>query len=227
MTTEKQTAANRENAKRSTGPRTAEGKARSSQNALKTGIDAQSEIIRGESREKLEAIIVQLDQEYSPATSAERFQVDVLARCTWLMIRYAKADAQIWEAGMKAAFQATEKDEVGRGFYQREATFTRLGRRVDATRRAFTDAEREFERLQANRFAAEVLEPQPEPAPQPPQPDETAAPTEELGSNAKTGPEPAPSQPQTPAPTPATPKFAPEPASDPRRTPEQAPPKSA
>ena len=74
MATEKQTAANRENAQKSTGPRTAEGKARSSQNALKTGIDAQSEIIRGESREKLETLIVQIDLEYCPVTSAERFQ---------------------------------------------------------------------------------------------------------------------------------------------------------
>jgi len=223
MATEKQTAANRENAQKSTGPRTAEGKARSSQNALKTGIDAQSEIIRGESREKLETLIVQIDLEYCPVTSAERFQVDILVRCTWLMNRYAKADAQIWEAGMKAAFQATEKDEVGRGFYQRESTFTRLGRRVDATRRAFTDAERELERLQANRFAAEAAEAT-EAAAQPP---ETEAPAEELGSNLNTGPEPAPTQPQTPAPTPATPKFGPEPASGPRRTPEQAPPRSA
>ena len=72
MATEKQTAANRANAQRSTGPRTAEGKARSSQNALKTGIDAQSEIIRGESREKLEALVLQFDQEYCPVTQAIR-----------------------------------------------------------------------------------------------------------------------------------------------------------
>ena len=215
MATERQTAANRQNAQKSTGPRTAEGKARSSQNALQTGIDAQSEIIRGESREKLEALVAQFNEEYCPLTHAERFQVDILVRSAWLTSRYAKAEAQLWEAGMKAAFQATEKDEVGRGFHQREATFSRLGGRVDATRRAFTAAERELERLQANRLAteaAEVLEPE--------------AQTGELGSILNNGAEPAATHSRDPY-SPAIPKFGPEPASGPLGTPAQAPPKSA
>ena len=45
MATEKQIAANRRNAAKSTGPRSPEGKARSSMNALKSGVDAEAEII--------------------------------------------------------------------------------------------------------------------------------------------------------------------------------------
>jgi hypothetical protein len=43
MATPKQNQANRQNAQRSTGPRSAEGKAASRFNALKTGIDAKAQ----------------------------------------------------------------------------------------------------------------------------------------------------------------------------------------
>jgi hypothetical protein len=48
MATPAQIAANRANAQKSTGPRTAEGKAASRLNALKHGLDAESLIIPGE-----------------------------------------------------------------------------------------------------------------------------------------------------------------------------------
>ena len=53
MSTENQIEANRLNAQKSTGPRSAEGKARSSMNALESGIDAKSLIIRGENIDTL------------------------------------------------------------------------------------------------------------------------------------------------------------------------------
>lgn len=48
MATEKQIQANRNNAKKSTGPRTEKGKARVSQNALKHGLLARDAILPGE-----------------------------------------------------------------------------------------------------------------------------------------------------------------------------------
>ena len=48
MASQKQTEANRLNAQKSTGPRSVEGKAASRMNALKSGIDARSNFIRGE-----------------------------------------------------------------------------------------------------------------------------------------------------------------------------------
>src|SRR3989442_13216260 len=56
MPTEAQINANRLNAKKSTGPTSPEGKARSSLNALKSGIDAWSHIIPGEDPAELEAL---------------------------------------------------------------------------------------------------------------------------------------------------------------------------
>ena len=48
MISEKQRRANRENAKKSTGPRTAEGKARSSKNGIKHGLLARDAVMADE-----------------------------------------------------------------------------------------------------------------------------------------------------------------------------------
>jgi hypothetical protein len=69
MATLTQIEANRRNAQHSTGPRTAEGKAASSMNALKTGIDAQSSVIPGEDAAALVALTERLP---AAPTSAAR-----------------------------------------------------------------------------------------------------------------------------------------------------------
>jgi hypothetical protein len=54
MTTQKQIKANRKNAQKSTGPRTGEGKASVSKNAVKHGLFAES-VIKGENEADYEA----------------------------------------------------------------------------------------------------------------------------------------------------------------------------
>ena len=69
MPTDKQTEANRLNAQKSTGPRTAEGKARSSMNALQTGIDAKSLVIFDE---KVEDLKKQLGEKWDELTGKKK-----------------------------------------------------------------------------------------------------------------------------------------------------------
>jgi hypothetical protein len=52
MASERQIAANRQNAKRSRGPKTEHGKARSSRNALRHGFSARKYLLAGESWEE-------------------------------------------------------------------------------------------------------------------------------------------------------------------------------
>ena len=78
MPTEKQIAANRANAKKSTGPNTEKGKATSSRNAVKTGLDARSEIIRYERRHEYDLLIAEYYARFQPAIPEERCLVDDL-----------------------------------------------------------------------------------------------------------------------------------------------------
>src|SRR5713101_2035842 len=95
MATDKQIEANRLNAKKSTGPRSVAGKAVSSMNALKSGVDAKSDVIRGEDPAALQALTDAYIERYQPATVEERQHVDVMIR----------ADAQIWNYHLDSIYK--------------------------------------------------------------------------------------------------------------------------
>src|SRR6266699_2627213 len=96
MSTLKQIAANRTNAAKSAGPRTAEGKATSSANSFKTGLYARSQIIVGEDPAELRTLSDQYFHHCQPATPQESFLVVTLIDSDWLLRRYALADAKVW-----------------------------------------------------------------------------------------------------------------------------------
>lgn len=85
--TERQRAANRSNARRSTGPRTAAGKRRSSLNALKHGVFAQSfeEAMKvfGEDRAEFDRLHRDFVVSFHPQTPFEAILVDDLAFLWW------------------------------------------------------------------------------------------------------------------------------------------------
>jgi len=70
---------NRENAKHSTGPRTAAGKRRSSQNALRHGLAAQSVVVPAEDEAQYQQLCGKFFDEYKPATATEATMVQLLA----------------------------------------------------------------------------------------------------------------------------------------------------
>ena len=150
MSSLKQLEANRLNAQKSTGPRSVVGRAVSSQNALKTGIDAESLIIRGEKAEDLETLTAEYFTRFRPQTPEERHYVDSLVRDDWQLRRLAKADTQIWDHTMNAAFKLDENAPLGHAFAHADKTFTRLQRRIDATHRSYNTALRELRRLQSD-----------------------------------------------------------------------------
>ncbi|HEX3742802.1 MAG TPA: hypothetical protein VHW09_02690 [Bryobacteraceae bacterium] len=153
MPTQKQIAANRRNAQKSTGPRTPEGKARSSQNALKSGIDAHAQIIHNESPAELEHLKFEYHGRFLPGTPEQRMLVDTLIDCEWLLRRFRRTEAELWVEGMRDRVHPTI---LGESFNRMDETFARLQRRIDATQRNYRNALHELERLQA---AAEPITP--------------------------------------------------------------------
>src|ERR1017187_7415477 len=88
MSTPKQTAANRANSKKSTGPRSAQGKAASRSNSLKTGLYARSQIIAGEAPADLHALSDRYFLRWDPATPEESFLVSTLIDSDRLLPRH-------------------------------------------------------------------------------------------------------------------------------------------
>lgn len=75
MTSPAQIAANRRNARQSTGPRTANGKAKSRLNALRHGLTAENCVLPGESCEAFDHLQARLVAEFTPATALDEILV--------------------------------------------------------------------------------------------------------------------------------------------------------
>lgn len=112
MATDAQINANRENAQRSTGPRTEGGKTNSSLNAVRTGLTGRTVLLPGDDVEAYERHIASLEAQYSPATDAERLLVQSIADTEWRIARIPSLETGIYALGrMELAAQFESTDE--------------------------------------------------------------------------------------------------------------------
>jgi hypothetical protein len=98
MATDKQLQANRRNAKKSTGPRSPEGKARSRLNSRKHGLTAKMLIIVGERPDDFDELRSDLMDEYDPQSALECELVERLAGILWRLRRVPFFEAAILDA---------------------------------------------------------------------------------------------------------------------------------
>jgi hypothetical protein len=89
------TRANRANAKLSTGPRTEPGKQRSSLNALRHGLTAQTAVLPTEDPEAYQLHIQQFLDEYKPANPTETQLVHEIANTAWRLNRIPFLEAEL------------------------------------------------------------------------------------------------------------------------------------
>jgi len=78
---------NRANSRYSTGPRTEAGKQRSSQNALRHGLTAQSVVVPAAEQAAYQELCTKFFDEYQPATATEAALVQLLADTSWRLNR--------------------------------------------------------------------------------------------------------------------------------------------
>jgi hypothetical protein len=161
MATQRQIDANRLNAQNSTGPRTPGGKAVSSQNALKSGLDAESQFVIGEDRDQFAALQDEYFDRFQPLTPEERFQVDTLLRNEWILRRLFRAEAQLWEYHALRA-DRSEGVPLGEALVAGNEVFRRLQRRITLAERSYKDAFAELERLQRARRSLAAVQAQPD-----------------------------------------------------------------
>jgi len=108
MTSQKQLEANRANAKRSTGPRTSDGKARSRMNAVKHGLTAKYIVIGDEDPDEFEALRADLEADFQPSTRLEHELIDRLAGLLWRLRRVPGVEAALVKARQVEAWQNSE-----------------------------------------------------------------------------------------------------------------------
>jgi len=163
--------ANRRNSQKSTGPRTTAGKAVSSMNALKSGIDAKSQVIRGEDPKDLEALKTSYYESLKPTRPEEALLVDAIIASDWLLRRFRKVEAETWEKAFEEQDDWSERYEedvtqpMARAFESKQWSLARLQRRLDA-------AERTIHRSLAELRRIRTPQPDPDPPPVNPLPDE-------------------------------------------------------
>jgi hypothetical protein len=183
MPTEAQINANRLNAQKSTGPTSAEGKAISSLNALKSGIDAWSHIIPGEDPAELEALTAAFMLHFHPADPIQLSLVDTLISAEWIQRRLRRIEAQLWNYQVEcldknlshadfidASIQ--HNSPLGHAFHAALDPFTRIQRRIEGTNRMYLRTLKALQELQtaaASQPAAPVSQPD-TPLPEPSSP---------------------------------------------------------
>jgi hypothetical protein len=169
MATLKQIEANRLNAKKSTGPRSIEGKAAVRFNALKTGIDAQSQVILGEDPAALAALAAEYHGRYQPATPEVRALVDTLVAAEWLQRRFRTLEAKLFEFSIQDILREIEGLQAAQAYAHDSDVFARLQRRIDAADRTFHRALVALQKIESS--APQPTPPVPDPDPRPPAPD--------------------------------------------------------
>ncbi len=96
MTSEKQAKANRQNALKSTGPKTSEGKAVARYNATKHGLLSREVLLPGEDEDALRELGDILREELQPAGELENMLVDRIVAAHWRLRRLGRVEAGIF-----------------------------------------------------------------------------------------------------------------------------------
>src|SRR5438132_2567741 len=98
MATTAQIFANQENSKRSTGPRTPEGKSASSHNATADGFFAADPVLPSEDRNQFNTLSERYNSDFAPTTAHEEFLVSQMAGARWKLDRAERIETSMFAA---------------------------------------------------------------------------------------------------------------------------------
>jgi hypothetical protein len=149
---------NRKNAQKSTGPKTAAGKAASSQNRLAHGLCAQSLLIAGETETDFAALRQSVVAAYQPASAEEALLTDQVAQALWRFNRAQRVESAYLLFGQTESQQILTAQGINRrsisdltelqgdslttGLFMRDNSYQHLER----IQRYLTTAERSYQR---------------------------------------------------------------------------------
>ena len=115
--------------------------------ALRSGLDADSQFVLGESREEFAQLQDEYFSRFAPTTPEQRFQVDNLIRNEWLLRRYHRVESHLWEYQISLCDRAG-RAQLGQAYTKASTVFARLHRTITAVEKAYKAAMEELTRLQ-------------------------------------------------------------------------------
>ena len=102
MATQAQLLANRHNAQKSTGPKTAEGKATSAKNATKHGLFARKDVVISEHQADFDALRDEMLAELNPVGAIETILAERIVSLTWRLRRAAQMHDEVIDVKIRA-----------------------------------------------------------------------------------------------------------------------------
>jgi hypothetical protein len=101
MSSQAQNQANRDNAQLSTGPKTEAGKAKSSHNALKTGLTGRTVLLPSDDVAAYTQHVERFLLDYQPATDAEKALAQSVADAEWRLLRIPALESGLYAVGRR------------------------------------------------------------------------------------------------------------------------------
>ncbi len=153
MDTKKQNSANQKNARKSTGPRTADGKSVSSRNALSYGLHSQMLVLPDENLEEFQLLCSALQEYFQTVGIVEIELVNRMANLFWRLQRTNRIEASILTKNYLQE-KAERADEKAETFVQTsEPTLEEFCSQLDGTTRTVSN---EHEHTKAKQEAEEA-----------------------------------------------------------------------
>jgi hypothetical protein len=151
MTSERQAEANRQNATKSTGPRTPAGKAVLALNGIKHGLLSRESLIRGESEAELVAFGKRLRAKLAPVGELELLLADRVVSTAWRLRRLIAVETLLFnrEHSVDYAFNNSGREKMGalsRYEVTLERSLTRRSMSFNACKPRATDKPSRFQR---------------------------------------------------------------------------------
>jgi hypothetical protein len=159
VATDKQTAANRLNAQKSTGPRTPEGRAAVRLNGVKHGLTAETIVLKGESEADFTNMLESFEAEHAPTTPTEEALVVQLALANWRLRRLYHQEAGLYTYQIKSLadigkdLKLDDAGQMARAAGWNEKTLDLFNRQEGRLERTFYRALHELQRLRKEREA--------------------------------------------------------------------------
>lgn len=112
----RRTRSSRANGALSRGPRTPEGKAASSRNALRHGLTSQCIVLPNESRESFQALFHQFVDRFAPLDDIEVGMIEEMAASYWRMRRAWAVETNLLQGALQAQPPGPEVDRLASAF---------------------------------------------------------------------------------------------------------------